>query len=74
MHQVRVRASMASALCEGEMLVIICVVYPLRGESLNRFGQQVRVVWRLHVFRYFGLRALGGMDDEGLAFDQRPLY
>src|SRR5258708_19612351 len=47
MRQVRVGTTVAAALNEGEMLMLLGVINALRREAADRFGQQLRVIGHL---------------------------
>jgi hypothetical protein len=72
MYQMRMRAPMPGTLGEGQMLMVICIVHPFRGETPDGFRQQVGKVRGMDFFRYLGLRLLGGVYDQRMSLYQWP--
>jgi hypothetical protein len=67
------RAAVAAALRERQVLVAVEVVDALRGELADALGQPVRVVGHLDALRDLVLRRLAVCSTGLLALDQRPL-
>ena len=72
--EVRVRSAVATALREGKVLcALIATVDATGGEWGDLGGKEVGVIRALNFFGDFRLGLFRGMNDEGFAFDERPL-
>ena len=71
-REVWMRAAVAGALREGQVLVLVQIVNAFGGEHADRFRQAFAVVRHFHAPGNFSFGFFGGMHDGLFAFDELP--